>query len=64
MARAEFKSLAKKNKKKDWENFVRSPNSNTPINKALNRVRQLKGKDPKKETSLKSTEHSTKTAIS
>ena len=43
-ARAEFKSLAKKNKKENWEKFARSLNSNTPINRAWSRVGQLKGK--------------------
>ena len=46
--RAEFKSLARKNNKKDWEKLAWSLNSNTPINPAWNRVRQLKDKDPKK----------------
>ena len=46
--RAELKILAEKNKKEDWEKFVSSLNMNTPINQAWNRVRQLKGKDPKK----------------
>ena len=45
---AEFKTLAKMNKKEDWEKFASSLNRNTPINQAWNRVRQLKGKDPKK----------------
>ena len=47
-ARAEFKSLARKNKKKDWEKFASSLNNNTPINQVWNRVRQLKGIDLKK----------------
>ena len=47
-ATAELKILAKKNKKKNWEKFASSLNSNTPINQAWKRVRQLKGKDPKK----------------
>ena len=46
--RAEFKILAQKNKKEDWEKFASSLNYNTPINQALKRVRQLKGKDLKK----------------
>ena len=45
--RAEFKSLAKKNKKENWEKFAKSLNSNTPKNQTLNRERQLKGKDKK-----------------
>ena len=32
----------------DWEKIASSLNSNTPINQAWNRVRQLKGKDLKK----------------
>ena len=44
--------LAQKNKKEDWQKFVSSLNSNTPINQAWNTVRQLKGKDPKKITNL------------
>ena len=53
-----------KPKKEYWEKLASSINSNTPINQALNRVSQLKGKDPKKLPSLKSMEHSTKTAKS
>ena len=41
-ARAEFKSLAKNNKKEDWEKFVSSLHSNTSMNQAWDRVRQLK----------------------
>ena len=48
-ARAEFKSLAKKNKKEELgKKFASSTNSNTLINQAWNRVNQLKVKDPKK----------------
>ena len=36
------------NKREDREKFDSSLNRNTPINQAWNRVRQLKGKDPKK----------------
>ena len=50
--RAEFKILAQKNKKEDWEKFASSLNCNTPTNQTWNRVRQLKGKDPKKGTIL------------
>ena len=41
-------TLAKKNKKENWEKVDSSLNRNTPINQACNRVRQLRGKDPKK----------------
>ena len=47
-AKTELKSLAKKNKKENWEKFASSLNRNTPVNQAWNRVRQQKGKDPKK----------------
>ena len=43
-ARAEIKSLAKKNMKEDWEKFVSSLNNKTPINEARNIVRKFKGK--------------------
>ena len=43
-SRAEFKSLAKKNMKKDWESFASSVNSNVTLNQAWNRVSQLKSK--------------------
>ena len=46
--KAEFKSLAKKDKKEDGEKFASFLNSNTPINQACKRVRQLKGNDRKK----------------
>lgn len=46
--RAQFKRLAKKNKKEDWENFASSLNSDTPLNKVWNKMRHLKGKDPKR----------------
>ena len=45
--RAEFKSLAKKNQKENWENFARYVNCNTAINEAWKRVRRLKGRDQK-----------------
>ena len=57
-----LKVLPKKNNKEDWEKLVSSLNSKTPKNRAWDRVRQLKGKDPKKITLSKSMEHSTKTA--
>ena len=46
--RAESKTLAKKYKKEDWEKIARSLNRKTPINQDWNRVRHLKGEDPKK----------------
>ena len=46
-ARAQFKSLVKKNNKENWENFASSLNSNAPINQAWNSIRHLKGKVPK-----------------
>ena len=51
-ARAEFNSLAKKNKKENWKKFASSLNSNTPIKQAWNRIRQLKDKDPEKVNTL------------
>ena len=45
---AEFKSLARKNKKEDSENFASSLNNSTPINQAWDRIRQLEDNDPKK----------------
>ena len=50
--RTEFKILPQKNKKENWGKFVSSLNCSTPINQAWNRVRQLKGKDPKNVTIL------------
>ena len=46
--RAEFNILAKKRMKEDWEEFASSLNSNTPINQAWNRVRQLEGEYTRK----------------
>ena len=50
--RAEFKILAQKNKKEDWEKFASFLNCSTPINQAWNSVKRLKGKYPKKFTIL------------
>ena len=50
--RADFKILAQKNKKEIWEKISSSLNSKTPINQAWNRVRQLKGKNPKKKFTI------------
>ena len=36
----------------DWEKLASCLNNEAPVNQAWNRVRQLKGKDPKKVTIL------------
>ena len=47
-ARAEVKSLSKKNKNEEWKNFASSLNSNTPINQAWNRKKTVERQRSKK----------------